>query len=119
MAPQNIIKITQFQNYQILESHSAAAGLDFSGTGPEISYLYSIGRLKFAPPVTDQEAIEMYLKMSSITGILPALEFCYCASAAIKEIRKRKNPNENHLLHFCGRGESNAVEMLRYKNDKK
>ena len=31
----------------------------------------------------------------------------------------RKKPNENHLLHFCGRGESNAVDMLKLKNDKK
>jgi len=107
------------ENFQVLESHSAAAGLDFSGTGPEISYLHSIGRLKFAPPVTDKEAIEMYHKISTTTGILPALEFCFCAFAAIKEIRKRKNPNENHLLHFCGRGESNAVDMLKLKNDKK
>ena len=107
------------ENFQVLESHSAAAGLDFSGTGPEISYLHSIGRLKFAPPVTDKDAIEMYHIISTTTGVLPALEFCYCCSAAVKEIRKRQNPNENHLLHFCGRGESNAVEMLKNKNEKK
>ena len=46
------------ENFQVLESHSAAAGLDFSGTGPEISYLHSIGRLKFAPPVTDKSPAE-------------------------------------------------------------
>ena len=107
------------KNYQILESHSVAAGLDFSGTGPEISYLHKIGRLKFAEPVTDNDAIDMYHLICEKTGTLPAIEFCFCASAAIKEIRKRKNPKENHLLHYCGRGESNAVEMLKQKNDKK
>ena len=107
------------ENYQILESHSCAAGLDFSGTGPEISYLHSIGRLKFAEPILDKEAIDMYHTLCTVTGTLPAIEFCFCCAAAIKEIRKRKNPNENHLLHYCGRGESNAEEMLKLKNDKK
>ena len=35
----------------------------------------------------------------------------------IKEIKKRKNPRENHLIHLCGSGESNVARMLKYKKD--
>ena len=50
-------------------------------------------------------------------GILPAIEACYVIHAALKEIKRRKNPSENHLIHLCGSGESNVGRMLKYKRD--
>ena len=55
--------------------------------------------------------------MCKKTGILPAIEACYVIHAALKEIKKRKNPKENHLIHLCGSGESNVGRMLKYKRD--
>ena len=101
---------------QISMSHTEASGLDFSSSGPEICYLNSIGRIKFKA-TTDKEAQETFLMMCRKTGILPAIEACYVINAALKEIKKRKNPKENHLIHLCGSGESNVARMLKYKRE--
>ena len=101
---------------QINESHTEASGLDFSGTGPEICYMASIGKINFKA-TSDKEAQETFLMMCRKTGILPAIEACYVIHAALKEIKRRKNPKENHLIHLCGSGESNVGRMLRYKRN--
>ena len=101
---------------QVDPSETEASGLDFSGTGPEICYMASTGRIKFRA-TTDKEAQETFLMMCKKTGILPAIEACYVIHAALKEIKKRKNPKENHLIHLCGSGESNVARMLKYKKD--
>ena len=101
---------------QINESHTEASGLDFSGTGPEICYMASTGKIKFRA-TTDKEAQETFLMMCKKTGILPAIEACYVINAALKEIKKRSNPRENHLIHLCGSGESNVGRMLKYKRE--
>jgi len=41
---------------QIKETHSVAAGLDYPGVGPELSYLRDCGRVQF-DSATDDEAI--------------------------------------------------------------
>mgnify|MGYP001157092622 FL=1 len=101
---------------QIDESHTEASGLDFSGVGPEICYMHSINRIQFRA-TSDKEAQETFLMMCRKTGILPAIEACYVIHAALKEIKKRKNPKENHLIHLCGSGESNVARMLKYKRE--
>ena len=101
---------------QINESHTEASGLDFSGTGPEICYMASTGKISFRA-TTDKQAQETFLMMCRKTGILPAIEACYVIHAALKEIKRRKNPRENHLIHLCGSGESNVGRMLKYKRD--
>lgn len=101
---------------QINESHTEASVLDFSGTGPEICYMASTGKISFRA-TTDKQAQETFLMMCRKTGILPAIEACYVIHAAIKEIKRRKNPRENHLIHLCGSGESNVGRMLKYKRD--
>ena len=98
---------------QINESHTEASGLDFSGTGPEICYMASTGKINFRA-TTDKQAQETFLMMCRKTGILPAIEACYVIHAAIKEIKRRKNPRENHLIHLCGSGESNVGRLLKY-----
>tara|TARA_B100000886_G_scaffold145216_1_gene98760 strand:+ start:800 stop:2050 length:1251 start_codon:yes stop_codon:yes gene_type:complete len=101
---------------QINESHTEASGLDFSGTGPEICYMASMGKINFKA-TSDKEAQETFLMMCRKTGILPAIEACYVIHAALKEIKRRKNPKENHLIHLCGSGESNVSRMLTYKRN--
>ena len=50
-------------------------------------------------------------------GIVPAIEASYVINAALKEIKKRKNPKENHLIHLCGSGESNVNRMIKFKRE--
>tara|TARA_B100002052_G_C15872029_1_gene595182 strand:+ start:872 stop:2116 length:1245 start_codon:yes stop_codon:yes gene_type:complete len=101
---------------QIAESLTEASGLDFASVGPEVAYLHDIGRIKFLSS-TDLEAKKTFLMCSKKLGILPAIEACYVIHSALKEIKKRKNPRETHLIHLCGSGESNVTRMLKFKRE--
>ena len=50
---------------QINESHTEASGLDFSGTGPEICYMASIGKINFKA-TSDKEAQETFLMILNV-----------------------------------------------------
>ena len=65
----------------------------------------------------DLEAKKTFLMCSQKLGIIPAIEACYVINSALKEIKKRKNPKENHLIHLCGSGESNVARMLKFKRE--
>ena len=101
---------------QIAESLTEASGLDFAAVGPEVAYLNDIGRIKFRS-TTDLEAKKTFLMCCEKLGIVPAIEACYVINAALKEIKKRKNPKENHLIHLCGSGESNVARMIKFKRE--
>ena len=101
---------------QIAESLTEASGLDFAAVGPEVAYLHDIGRIKFRS-TTDLEAKKTFIMCCEKLGIVPAIEACYVINAALKEIKKRKNPRENHLIHLCGSGESNVTRMIKFKRE--
>ena len=52
-------------------------------------------------------------------GLICAIEACYVIHAAINEIRKRKNPRENNLIHLCGSGEPNVAQMMEFMKKNK
>jgi len=58
---------------QVTEAHSASAGLDYPGVGPQIAALARGGRLE-VHAATDDEAFESMRWLSRAEGILPALE---------------------------------------------
>lgn len=58
---------------QIVEAHSISAGLDYPGVGLEHSYLKDLGRAEYYN-VTDEQALEGFQMLSSLEGIIPALE---------------------------------------------
>ncbi|HEV7808980.1 MAG TPA: tryptophan synthase subunit beta, partial [Candidatus Limnocylindrales bacterium] len=58
---------------QVLEAHSASAGLDYPGVGPQIAGLAAAGRLE-VEAATDDEAFAAMRWLSRTEGILPALE---------------------------------------------
>ena len=65
--------VLQDERGQIRETHSIAAGLDYPGVGPELSYLRDCGRVQFVS-ATDSEAIEAIKFLAEVEGIIPALE---------------------------------------------
>ena len=102
----------------VAESFTAASGLDFRSIGPEVAYMHSIGRVKFLT-TTDLQAKKTFMMMARKHGLICAIEACYVIFAAIKEIRKRKNPRENHLIHLCGSGEPNVAQMMDFMKKQK
>ena len=72
---------------QIRETHSIAAGLDYPGVGPELSYFKDLGRVEFAS-ATDRAAMEAIQFLAQVEGIIPALESAH-AIAAVMQLAPR------------------------------
>ena len=70
---------------QIDEVYSISAGLDYPGIGPEHAYWNSINRVKYVP-ITDDEAVDAFLRLSKCEGIIPAIEVSTCGSLCIKRL---------------------------------
>jgi tryptophan synthase beta chain len=101
---------------QITEAHSISAGLDYPGTGPEHSWLKDIGRAKYFA-VTDQEALDAFMLLSKLEGIIPALETAHAVAHAIKVAPQMK---QDELLAIClsGRGDKDIFSVAEYLGDK-
>ncbi|KUJ73892.1 tryptophan synthase subunit beta [Thiomicrospira sp. XS5] len=82
--------------------HSIASGLDYPGVGPEHSFLKTEGKVNYHG-VTDQETLDAFYKLSSMEGIIPALESSHAVAWAMKH--GRENPGSTLLINLSGRGD--------------
>ena len=107
---------------QVTEAHSASAGLDYPGVGPQIAALYAAGRLEVAT-ATDREAIAAMRTATRDEGILPALETAHAIAALPKLLagtegagsRGARWPAETLvLLGFSGRGDKDMAALDRF-----
>ncbi len=91
---------------QIMETHSISAGLDYPGVGPEHSYLKDTGRAEYFA-ITDKEALDAFVWLSRLEGIIPAFEPAH----AVALTRKLKFENGDFvLINLSGRGDKD-MEM--------
>ncbi len=104
--------VLQDQSGQIRETHSIAAGLDYPGVGPELSYLRDRGRVKFAS-ATDSEAIEAIKLLAEVEGIIPALESAH-AIAAVMRLAPRLPKRGTIILNLSGRGDKDMMTVGDY-----
>ena len=74
---------------QVVEAHSASAGLDYPGVGPQIAALAAAGRLEVAA-ATDDEAFEAMRWLSRTEGILPALESAHALAVLPRLLAGRR-----------------------------
>jgi tryptophan synthase beta chain len=101
--------ILQDQNGQIRETHSIAAGLDYPGVGPELSYLRDRGRVQFTS-ATDREAIEAIKFLAEVEGIIPALESAHAIAAVIR-LAPRLAKHHIVILNLSGRGDKDMITV--------
>jgi tryptophan synthase beta chain len=94
--------------------HSASAGLDYPGVGPEHSYWKSIDRVQYTA-CTDGQALAAFDTMAIHEGILPALETSHAIAIAMDEAARRP-ANEIVVVCLSGRGEKDAAEIERLKS---
>jgi tryptophan synthase beta chain len=96
---------------QIRETHSIAAGLDYPGVGPELSYLKDTGRVQFTG-VTDAEALDGLKMLCETEGIIPALESAHAVAHAVKLAPTL--PKEQILIvNLSGRGDKDMQTVAR------
>lgn len=98
--------VLQDQDGQIAPTHSVSAGLDYPSIGPEHSYLYEKGRVKYTY-VTDSEALEAFEMLSEIEGIIPALESAHAIAYAMKVVPKISN-EKVVVINLSGRGDKDV-----------
>ena len=100
---------------QVLEAHSASAGLDYPGVGPQIAALAAAGRLE-VEAATDDEAFEGMRWLSRTEGILPALESAH-ALAVLPRLLAGGGawPEEAIVLvGLSGRGDKDLASFGRW-----
>ena len=104
--------VLQDRSGQIRETHSIAAGLDYPGVGPELSYLRDRGRVQFAA-ATDGEAIAALKYLAEIEGIIPALESAH-AIAAVMRLAPRLPKQRTIIVGLSGRGDKDMMTVGDY-----
>jgi tryptophan synthase beta chain len=97
---------------QIRETHSIAAGLDYPGVGPELSYFKDLGRVEFAS-ATDRAAMEAIQFLAQVEGIIPALESAH-AIAAVMQLAPRLGKSKTILVNLSGRGDKDMGTVGDY-----
>ena len=97
---------------QIRETHSIAAGLDYPGVGPELSYLRDSGRAQF-DSATDDEAIAAIKYLAEIEGIIPALESAH-AIAAVMRLAPKLGKHQIIIVNLSGRGDKDMITVGDY-----
>ena len=94
---------------QIRETHSIAAGLDYPGVGPELSYLRDQGRVQFES-ATDRQAIAAIQYLARAEGIIPALESAH-AIAAVMRLAPRLGKERSMIVNLSGRGDKDMTTV--------
>jgi tryptophan synthase beta chain len=94
---------------QVFPAHSISAGLDYPGVGPEHAYLRDAGRAEYVA-VTDQEALDAFLYLSRLEGIIPALESAH-AVAYVRKLAPTLDRDAVVVLNLSGRGDKDAPQV--------
>jgi tryptophan synthase beta chain len=104
--------VLQDSNGQIASTSSVSAGLDYPGVGPEHSFLKVSERAQYSS-VTDKEAVEAFLTLSKMEGILPALESSHAVAYAMNLAPKMKK-NQSIVITLSGRGDKDVETIADY-----
>ncbi|HEY7966316.1 MAG TPA: tryptophan synthase subunit beta [Solirubrobacteraceae bacterium] len=91
---------------QILEAHSISAGLDYPGSGPEHAFLRDSGRARYVA-VTDKQALDAFVEVAALEGIIPALESSHALAWALANAG-----GDLDLVCLSGRGDKDLAEVL-------
>ncbi len=101
--------LLQDSDGQIIEAHSISAGLDYPGVGPEHSWLKDIGRVKYHS-ITDKEALDAFMLLSKLEGIIPALESAH-AIAHVAKLAGQMTPDQIIAVCLSGRGDKDVFSV--------
>jgi tryptophan synthase beta chain len=93
---------------QIQLTHSVSAGLDYAAIGPEHAFLRDQGRIDY-DFATDTEALDAFVKLSRLEGIIPALESSHAIAHVLRVAPKM--PRESILIaNLSGRGDKDVAQ---------
>ena len=97
---------------QVHGTHSIAAGLDYPGVGPELSYLRDRGKIQFAS-ATDREATDALRLLAEVEGIISALESAHAVAEVIR-LAPRLRKSQIVIVNLSGRGDKDMNTVGEY-----
>jgi tryptophan synthase beta chain len=101
--------LLQDEDGQIQLTHSVSAGLDYAAVGPEHAYLRDAKRAEYTY-ATDQKALEAFMKLARLEGIIPALESAHAVAECI--VRAPKMEKEQLIIvNLSGRGDKDVAQV--------
>lgn len=94
---------------QIQSTHSVSAGLDYAAVGPEHAWLHDQGRVEYTY-ATDPQALDAFIKLARMEGIIPALESAHAVAACFD--RAPKMPKDSIIIvNLSGRGDKDVSQV--------
>ncbi len=97
---------------QVIEAHSASAGLDYPGVGPEHAFFADLGLARY-PSVTDDEALDAVFMLARTEGIIPALESAHAVAWVAREADQLAG--QTVLINLSGRGDKDVEQIARLR----
>jgi tryptophan synthase beta chain len=94
---------------QIFPAHSISAGLDYPGVGPEHAHLKDSGRARYEV-ANDAEALDAFVYLSRLEGIIPALESAH-AIAHVRKLAPTLPKDAVIVVNLSGRGDKDVSEV--------
>ena len=104
--------VLQDEDGQIALTHSISAGLDYASVGPEHALLRDLERAEYTY-VTDDEALEGFLLLSRLEGIIPALESAHAVAYAIR-LAREMSEEDVILINLSGRGDKDLDTVMKH-----
>jgi tryptophan synthase beta chain len=105
--------LMQDQFGQVRETHSISAGLDYPGVGPEHSALRDSGRVTYVT-ASDADAVAAFHRLTTLEGIIPALESAHAVHAAYA-VAAARAADGIVLVCLSGRGDKD-VDTVRERS---
>src|SRR5215510_15047738 len=101
--------LLQDEHGQIQLTHSVSAGLDYAAVGPEHAWLRDRKRVEYTY-ATDEKALEAFMKLARIEGIIPALESAHAVAEVIQRAPKMSK-NSLVIVNLSGRGDKDVAQV--------
>ena len=94
---------------QVQLTHSVSAGLDYAAVGPEHAWLRDQKRVEYSY-ATDDKALDAFMKLARMEGIIPALESAHAIAEVIR--RAPQMPSNNLIIvNLSGRGDKDVSQV--------
>src|SRR5256714_243500 len=94
---------------QIQLTHSVSAGLDYAAVGPEHAWLRDQKRVEYTY-ASDAQALEAFMKLARLEGIIPALESAHAIAEVIQRAPKL-GKDKLIIINLSGRGDKDVAQV--------
>ncbi len=101
--------ILQDEFGQIQSTHSVSAGLDYAAVGPEHAFLKDASRAEYTY-ATDDQALEAFMKLARLEGIIPALESAHAVAECMVRAPKL-GKDKIIIVNLSGRGDKDVAQV--------